>query len=201
MADTYFATEIQTTSLQDTELNAALEHACWMLEEEDVAGQKWCDDNGYDGYTSYASLDDLPTRSPSFAELAEKLQHGANAFAAARYWDLQNQSLKLDSLWVNILGGGGIHSGHIHPNSIISGTYYVRVPPLSGRLKLEDPRLSRMMGAPPILADAPAEHRRFVYITPKETDALFWESWLRHEVVAGQTEEARISISYNFSLS
>lgn len=201
MADAYFATEIQTISLQDKELNAALEHACWMLEEEDIAGQKWCDENGYDGYTSYASLDDLPTRFPSFAELAEKLQTGANSFAAARYWDLQGQALKLDSLWVNILGHGGAHSGHIHPNSIISGTYYVRVPPLSGRLKLEDPRLSRMMGAPPILADAPEAHRRFVYITPKQTDALFWESWLRHEVVAGQTEEARISISYNFSLS
>ena len=32
-----------------------------MLAAEDAAGQAWCKANGYGGYTSYASLDDLPT--------------------------------------------------------------------------------------------------------------------------------------------
>ena len=38
------------------------EAACRMLEAEDVAGRDWCRRNGYGGYTSYASLDDLPRR-------------------------------------------------------------------------------------------------------------------------------------------
>ena len=43
-------------------LNAELEEACRMLEAEDRAGQRWAKAHGYRGYTSYASLDDLPRR-------------------------------------------------------------------------------------------------------------------------------------------
>ena len=56
---------------------------------------------------------------------------------------------KLDSLWVNLLKSGGQHSGHIHPHSLISGTFYVEVPSGSGPIRFEDPRLPLMMAAPP----------------------------------------------------
>ena len=70
------------------------------------------------------------------------------AFAAECAFDLGGRRLKLDSLWVNVLKPGGTHSGHIHPHSVVSGTVYVAVPPGSGALKLEDPRLPMMMAAP-----------------------------------------------------
>ena len=53
-----------------------------------------------------------------------------------------------------------------------------------------------MMAAPPRTADAPESARGFVYIAPKPGAVLMWESWLRHEVVAGKG--TRISISFNY---
>lgn len=189
-----------SAAIADSELIEALEKACWLLESEDQAGNKWCDEQGYDGYTSYASLDDLPERFPPFSQLKTLLTSAAEHFAEGLHWETSGTRLVLDSLWVNILGEGGTHSSHLHPNSVISGTYYVSVPAESGRLKLEDPRLGLMMAAPPIKSSAPDTAKRFIYITPKAGEALFWESWLRHEVVAGRTSDPRISISYNFSL-
>lgn len=175
-----------------------LEEACWMIEDGDTAGHDWCEAEGYPGYTSYASLDDLPDRHPAFEALVKALDIEALAYAEALHWDLGTARLKCDSLWVNILGEGGMHSGHIHPNSVISGTVYIAMPEGAGRLKLEDPRLPMMMAAPPLQANAP--NGRFHYVEPKMCDVLMWESWLRHEVMASRSEEARISVSFNYSL-
>lgn len=175
-----------------------MEAACRMLADEDAAGQAWCKANAYGGYTSYASLDDLPTRASVFGELKTLLDRHAKAFAKDLAFDLRGGRLKLDSLWVNILKPGAAHSGHIHPHSVISGTAYVATPPGASALKLEDPRLPMMMAAPPRRPDAPEETRPFVYLTPQAGTVLMWESWLRHEVPANRAKTERISISFNY---
>jgi uncharacterized protein (TIGR02466 family) len=176
---------------------AELEAACRMLAAEDAAGRAWCRSNGYGGYTSYASLDDLPTRASVFGELKRKLDRHAAGFAQDLAFELGGR-LKLDSLWVNILKPGAAHSGHIHPHSVLSGTVYVATPPGSSALKLEDPRLPLMMAAPPRRADAAEDSRAFVYLTPHPGTVLMWESWLRHEVPANAARSERISISFNY---
>ncbi|HEX8233384.1 MAG TPA: TIGR02466 family protein [Caulobacteraceae bacterium] len=182
--------------------NVELETACRALAAEDAAGRAWCARHNYPGYTSYASLDDLPQRDPAFAELKRRLDRHAARFADEAWLDLKGRRLKLDSLWVNLLRPGGAHSGHIHPHSVVSGTVYVAVPEGSGALKLEDPRLPLMMAAPPRRADAPEEARPFVYVSPQPGTVLLWESWLRHEVGAGVKARGRgserISVSFNY---
>jgi uncharacterized protein (TIGR02466 family) len=178
--------------------NAELEAACRMLAEEDRAGQAWCRQNGYGGYTSYASLDDLPRRATVFGELKTKLDRHAALFAKDLAFDLGRGKLRLDSLWVNVLKPGAAHSGHIHPHSVISGTVYVATPKGASALKLEDPRLPLMMAAPPRRADAPEAQQTFVYLTPAPGTVLMWESWLRHEVPANRARKDRISISFNY---
>ena len=178
--------------------NAELEDACRMLAAEDKAGRAWCKANGFGGYTSYASLDDLPTRASVFGALKAKLDRQARAFADALALDLKGGRLKLDSLWVNILRPGAAHSGHIHPHSVISGTVYVAAPPGASALKLEDPRLPLMMAAPPRRADAAEDQRVFVYLTPEPGTVLMWESWLRHEVPANPAKAERVSLSFNY---
>lgn len=195
-----FPTLVREDELSGPALTAALEKACWLLADEDDAGNEWCEREGYGGYTSYASLDDLPERFPEFAELKALLDPAAAEFARALHWDMDGFTLALDALWVNILEPGYGHSNHVHPGSVISGTYYVSVPEGSGRLKLEDPRLTKMMAAPQPLDDAPEDARRFVYLTPRPGHAFFWESWLRHEVPPGEGEEPRVSISFNYAL-
>jgi uncharacterized protein (TIGR02466 family) len=192
-----FATPLYQTQLDDADLIAELEHSCRTLAREDKAGKGWCAEHGYQGYTSYASLNDLPQRDPAFEDLRRALDRHVRDFAQACHFDLAKKP-KLDSLWVNILKPGAVHSGHIHPHSIISGTIYIRVPPGAGALKLEDPRLAAMMAAPSRLPDAPEGSQPFVYISPKRGTILLWESWLRHEVVAGAAKSDRISISFNY---
>ncbi|MDB5422696.1 MAG: hypothetical protein JWQ29_112 [Phenylobacterium sp.] len=197
-----FATPVYEASLStDREFenfNAELAAACRMLAAEDGAGRAWSKAHGYGGYTSYASLDDLPRRATVFGELKTRLDRHAKAFARDLSFDLGAGRLKLDSLWVNILKPGAAHSGHIHPHSVISGTLYVAAPKGSSALKLEDPRLPLMMAAPPRLADAPEAARAFVYLAPEPGTLFMWESWLRHEVPANQARTDRISISFNY---
>jgi uncharacterized protein (TIGR02466 family) len=192
-----FATRLYESSLDDAAFVVELEEACRALARDDKAGGAWSREHGYRGYTSYASLNDLPRRDPRFAELARRLRVHAAEFARQCAFDLGRRPT-LDSLWVNVLKPVGTHPGHIHPHSIISGTVYVTVPRGSGSLKLEDPRLPMMMAAPPRQADAAEDLQSFVYVTPKAGSILLWESWLRHEVSPCKGKADRISISFNY---
>ena len=190
-----FATSLYEADLGDAVLLADLAHSIRSLANDDQAGRAWCRDHDYRGYTSYASLNDLPRRDPAFAELAKALSRHARAFADALAWDHRP---KLDSLWVNLLKAGGHHGGHIHPHSVLSGTLYVEVPEGSGAIRFEDPRLPMMMAAPVRPPDAPEQLRPFVTVQPRAGLLLLWESWLRHEVRPGRGKGERLSISFNF---
>ena len=196
MSRILFATRLYEAMIDDEALLAELAHSIRSLVEDDEAGKRWSRDKGYKGYTSYASLNDLPRRDPAFADLQRLLNRNAATFAKELAWD---RKPKLDSLWVNLLKPGGAHSGHIHPHSVVSGTVYVAVPPGSGALKLEDPRLPMMMAAPVRRDDAPEELRPFATVQPAPGLLLMWESWLRHEVLPGSARGDRLSISFNFA--
>jgi uncharacterized protein (TIGR02466 family) len=182
-------------------LNADIEAAARSFARDDKAGRKWCAENGYPGYTSYGSLNDLPARAPCFALLKRKLEAHAAKFSEALALDLAGGKLKLDNLWVNVLEADGFHSGHIHPHCVLSGTYYARAPKGAAALKLEDPRLPLMMAAPMRGADGPPEMQSFHYVEPREGLLLMWESWLRHEVVRNASKGPRVSVSFNFRWS
>lgn len=176
-----------------------LQNSCLVTADDDEAGQEWCEENGYPGYTSYASLTDLPWRFPIFADLVKLLDAHVTAFAKDLAFDLGDKALQLEDIWINILPPGGIHTSHIHPHSVISGTTYVAMPDGASALKLEDPRLPMMMAAPPRIAGARDDLRSFVYVKPVVGDVLLWESWLRHEVPMNMAEEEeRISVSFNY---
>jgi len=192
-----FVTRLYEAHLGKPDLLDQLEHSIRVLARDDRAGKRWSKEHGYQGYTSYASLGDLPARDPVFADLVRLLNGHVARFAKASHLDLLRR-LRLDSLWVNLLKPGGSHSGHIHPHSVISGTVYVSVPPGAGGLKLEDPRLPLMMAAPPRTPDAPDESQSFIYAEPKTGMVLLWESWLRHEVPPHAGKEDRLSISFNY---
>ncbi len=191
-----FVTPLYDAVIADDGLIDDLAHSIRSLARDDGAGIRWSRAQGYKGYTSYASLDDLPRRDPAFDDLKRVLTKHASAFAKSLAWNVKP---KLDSIWVNLLKGGGHHSGHIHPHSILSGTLYVEVPPGSGAIRFEDPRLPMMMAAPVRSEDAPEEIRSFVDIAPQPGLLLLWESWLRHEVRPGTGKGERLSISFNFA--
>jgi uncharacterized protein (TIGR02466 family) len=198
MTRSLFVTQLYEAEIGDEALLGELAHSIRTLAQDDEAGRGWCREHRYAGYTSYGSLNDLPRRDPTVADLAKLLTRHATRFAGECAFDLSRKP-RLDSLWVNLLKSGGHHSGHFHPNSMISGTFYVEVPPNSGAIRFEDPRSPLMMAAPPRQKDAPQELQPFVSVEPHPGLLLLWESWLRHEVLAGTGKGARLSISFNFA--
>jgi uncharacterized protein (TIGR02466 family) len=166
---------------------------CQALAASDGAGRRWSAKNYLGGYTSYGSLDRLHQVSSVFAGLARRLDRHARAFARRLPYDLRGRSLVLTDCWLNVMPAGVVHSLHLHPTSFISGTYYVQVPKGAGSLKLEDPRLSKMMAAPP--------GRAFVSLPAKAGDVVLFESWLRHEVPPARYAGDRISVSFNYAWS
>jgi uncharacterized protein (TIGR02466 family) len=177
-----------------------LEGTCLAIAAEDKAGQRWSKAHGYGGYTSYASLNDLPLRASIFAELDAAIGKHVAAFARELQFDLGRRKLALDSLWINVMQKGAVHTSHIHPHAVISGTYYVAVPPKSGVIRFEDPRLAMMMAAPPRKPGARPENRSFVDVEPQPGMLLLWESWLRHGVETNGARGRRISVSFNYRL-
>lgn len=198
MSRTLFATRLYEAMIDDDGLLDDLAHSIRSLAEDDEAGKRWSCEKGYKGYTSYASLNDLPKRDPAFADLQRILNRHAATFSGELAFDLGRKP-KLDSLWVNLLKPGGHHSAHIHPHSILSGTLYVETPKGGGAIRFEDPRLPMMMAAPVRREDASEDLRPFVAVEPRAGLLLLWESWLRHEVLSGQATGERLSISFNFA--
>jgi uncharacterized protein (TIGR02466 family) len=181
-------------------LNEALAKTCLSIAEEDRAGQHWSREHGYKGYTSYASLDDLPTRASVFTELAAHLNAHVRRFSKTLDYEMNGKKLVLDSIWINVMEQGGVHGAHIHPHSVISGTYYVNIPKGAAAIRFEDPRLPMMMAAPPKKEHAARDNRTFVSVTPKPGTVLLWESFLRHDVPPNAARGKRISISFNYAL-
>ena len=191
MVRSLFVTKLYEAEIGDDALLADLAHSIRTLAKDDHAGRGWARAHRYPGYTSYASLNDLPRRDPTFADFAKLLTRHAVKFGEECAFELGRKP-KLDSLWANVLKSGGHHGAHIHPNSLISGTFYVEAPRGSGAIRFEDPRLPLMMAAPP-------RAESFVSVEPRPALLLLWESWLRHEVLPGAGKGERLSISFNFA--
>lgn len=197
-----FPTEIYRTEFAGTPIDpliAQLDQECRRIAGADEAGRAWSKSQGYRGYTSYQSMEDLPAVSPVFAQLRSLLDIHTALFARLLQMDLRNGRLKLGQLWINILDPGGSHGGHIHPHSVCSGTLYVSIPTGTSGLRLEDPRHPMMMHAPLPLPGS-VNRQSHVDLTPARGSLVLWESWLRHEVPTNLAEQERISISFNYDL-
>ncbi len=195
---TLFATRLYRARLSAAR-NRLLEKTCLGIAAEDRAGRRWAKTHGYGGYTSYASLNDLVRRASVFAELERDIARHVARFARDAEFDLGGRKLALDSLWINVMEKGAVHGAHIHPHSVVSGTYYITVPDRAGAIRFEDPRLAMLMAAPPKKEKARLENRSFVSVPPGPGLLLLWESWLRHSVEPSRARRPRISISFNYA--
>jgi uncharacterized protein (TIGR02466 family) len=179
--------------------NAELLQECLQLRDFDAAGRRWSKRNYPGGYTSYGSLDKLHKFSSTFGELEKRLSRHVRAFARALEWDLQGRALVMTDCWVNIMPRHTAHGLHLHPLSVISGTYYVRTPRGCAGLKFEDPRLSRFMASPPRRADCREDLRHHTTYPAAAGTVTLFESWLRHEVPPNPVAAERVSISFNYA--
>ena len=103
------------------------------------------------------------------------------------------------NMWANINGPGNFNRPHIHPNSLFSGVYWVKTPQKSGNLMVYDPRPGVQMTMPNRKkGELPPELWREVHYEPKAGRCIMFPSWLWHEVKPNQSNDTRISVSFNF---
>jgi uncharacterized protein (TIGR02466 family) len=88
---------------------------------------------------------------------------------------------------------------HIHPNSLWSGVYYVKTPDNCGHLKIEDTRTMSLMSRPRKTNKEEPKHLwKEVHFEPKAGRLIMFPSWVNHCVDPNNSDELRISISFNF---
>ena len=178
--------------------NRGLAAECRAYRELDAAGRRWSKERYPHGYTSFSSITDLHRRSTGFEALQRLIGRQVTQFVKTLELDIGKGKLEMTDLWLNIMGPGSHHPFHLHPLSVISGTYYVEVPKGSGPFKVEDPRIASFMASPPPSPRARLENQRYVSLTTRPGDLLLFESWLKHEVPSNQSREERISVSFNY---
>ena len=103
------------------------------------------------------------------------------------------------NMWANINYPGCFNRPHIHPNSLFSGVYYVTAPKNSGNFMIYDPRPGVQMTMPNRKeGKLSPELWREVHYEPKAGRCIMFPSWLWHEVKPNESNQTRISVSFNF---
>ena len=184
----YFATPIYVKDVGTPEFNAQLEQNIINWSRQDKGVQK-TNVNGWHSPT------DMHLK-PEYKMLVDLL-HQAQHFI---YNDelLDNEPF-LGNMWANINPPGGYNRAHTHPNSLWSGVYYVKAPINSGHLKVEDPKPCINISRPKRKQGQLHKHLwNEVHFEPIAGRLIMFPSWLNHCVDTNQSNDIRISVSFNF---
>ena len=184
----YFATPIYVKDVGTPEFNTQLEQNIINWSRQDKGVQK-TNVNGWHSPT------DMHLK-PEYKMLVDLL-HQAQHFI---YNDelLDNEPF-LGNMWANINPPGGYNRAHTHPNSLWSGVYYVKAPINSGHLKIEDPKPSINISRPRRKQGQLPKHLwNEVHFEPIAGRLIMFPSWLNHCVDTNQSNDIRISVSFNF---
>ncbi len=179
-------------------LNRELLDEAYKISQIDKAGQAWSHKNYPGGYTSYGSMSQLQKFSSTYGDLEKLINPLVRQFIKHTEMDIHGKELRMNSCWLNIMPKHVVHSMHMHPLSVVSGTYYLKIPKGSGGIKFEDPRMGLFMASPARKENARIENQRFVTLQPKVGEVILFESWMRHEVPTNQAASDRVSVSFNY---
>ena len=99
--------------------------------------------------------------------------------------------------WININGFGARNAVHSHGNAHFSGVYYVEVPYASGEIEFKDPntylREAHSFGYKRI----DVMNCTALRYSPVSGLLLIFPGYLPHEVLENQSENERVSVSFN----
>ena len=158
----------------------------WSKENEGV--QK----TNVNGWHSETEMHKKPEYTPLVDELFKMVHQVFNE-------EFLDKQAVLGNMWANINYQGGYNKPHVHPNALFSGVYYVKTPPNCGRLICQDPSTGIQTCMPTRKkVEIPKYLWRDVHLQPQENRAIIFPAWLWHSVEPNQSNENRISISFNF---
>lgn len=113
----------------------------------------------------------------------------------------EEYTLFLTNLWININQKSNFNRPHIHPDSILSGVYYVDCVPDSGQIVFLHPSIAQK-----ILIDENAIGSFTEFSSASNTvDAengklVIFPSWIEHYVEPNLSDQERISIAFNINI-
>jgi len=100
-------------------------------------------------------------------------------------------NLELYNVWFNINGTDALNMMHTHPHSIYSGVMWIKAPEDCGNLVMVDPSMHHMFGI------VPTEYE----FQPQEDKVIIFPAHLPHYVKPNNSDEDRISVSFNIILN
>ena len=135
----------------------------------------------------------------SFNNLTQIINQNVLEVATFLQWDLQKFSLKITTCWGIINRKLASNSVHNHPNSILSGVYYLKTPENCGGIFFSDPRPASQMIVPPSIEFNLWTFPKITY-KAREGTMLIFPSWLLHGVEMNMSDEDRVCISFNIGI-
>jgi len=137
------------------------------------------------------SVDNAVLEQAAFAPLREAVRgYCAQAF---REMGLADPPFVLQS-WINIHDRGGFNFQHMHDGALLSGTFYLQVPPGAGALVLRDPRPGVLGG---FAKGSGANAYKDVQLRPEAGLLVLFPHWLEHYVEPHEGDIPRIAIPFN----
>jgi uncharacterized protein (TIGR02466 family) len=184
----HFPTPIYIADIEHPTLNQELERdiVAWSKQDKGITRTNV---QGWHSPTNMAQL-------PQFKKLVDMLFACQKTIYEQEHLDLEPV---LGNMWANINPPGGMNRAHQHPNSLWSGVYYIKAPKNSGHLKIDDPRSSAAMVRPK-QKEGPVPERLFreTHYEPVAGRCIMFPSWLMHCVDPNESNDIRISVSFNF---
>ena len=131
-------------------------------------------------------------KEPCVAELGQFVQACLNRYITKNIDTSIIKDFRITDLWANICPKYSYHKRHTHPNSDLSGAYYVKVPENAPELIFTNPH--RYM-RPLIIGSADTA------ISPTDGLLVIFDSGLEHEVNINLSDEPRIALSFNCQIN
>lgn len=193
----FFPTVLQVSEIEEAaELNRRLVDAV-----DDVRSELPCTKPYTWSCDLYTTIDhpqssELLERDP-FSDLAPLILREATRFGRALAMRIEKYPLRISDFWINVFGTGHAQDVHRHPNSIISGIYYIQVPEDAGDLMLHTPADDEL--TPPVEGSNELNTGTQRW-KPVAGQMLLFRSWMRHSVMPNRSAEERISVAFNICL-
>ena len=184
----HFPTPIYIADIKHPTLNQELERDIidWSKQDKGIIR------TNVQGWHSTTNMHELP----QFKKLVDMLYECQRTVYQQEHYDSEPF---LGNMWANINPPGGMNRAHQHPNSLWSGVYYIKAPKNCGHLKIDDPRASAAMCRPRQKeGKKPSRLYREIHYEPITGRCIMFPSWLMHCVDPNESNDIRISVSFNF---